>query len=92
VIMPINPFKIAKAAAKPAAPNKGALSVLSAPEREANLQRMLAESKVQQRWQQALNAVNQHWDQLLAGAPALKSVPSWRLRWGRRLSRLKRLF
>jgi hypothetical protein len=51
-----------------------------------------SESKVQQRWQQALNAVNRHWDQLLAGATALESVPSWRLRWGRRLSRLKRLF
>ena len=62
------------------------------PELLAALLAAHSESKVQQRWQQALNAVNQHWDQLLAGAPALKSVPSWRLRWGRRLSRLKRLF
>ena len=62
------------------------------PELLAALLAAHSESKVQQRWQQALNAVNHHWDQLLAGAMALKSVPSWRLRWGRRLSRLKRLF
>jgi len=50
-----------------------------------------SESKVQQRWQLALAAVDQHFDQLQNGAIPLVHVPSWRLRWGRRLSRIKRL-
>jgi len=46
---------------------------------------------VQQRWQLALAAVDQHFDQLQNGAIPLLHVPSWHLRWGRRLSRIKRL-
>jgi hypothetical protein len=51
-----------------------------------------SEENVQKRWQQALAAINRHWDRMQAGAAPLKSVPSWQLRWGRRWSRLKRLF
>ena len=57
------------------------------------LQRLLAphqEQAVQQRWAEALVVVNDHWDRLLAGEPALMSMAPWRLRWGRRLSRLYR--
>ena len=57
----------------------------------AALQQLLAahqEEAVRQRWADALAVVNDHWDRLLAGEPALSSLAPWRLRWGRRLSRL----
>lgn len=51
-----------------------------------------SEMAVRQRWRSALGAVNQHWDQLQAGACPLASPAAWRLRWGRRLSRLRQRF
>ena len=59
----------------------------------AALSRLLAqhqESAVRDRWRQALEVVNDHWDRVLAGEPPLRAPAPWQLRWGRRLSRLRR--
>ena len=59
----------------------------------ALLQRLLAshsESAVRQRWREALAVVNDHWDRVASGEQPLKALSPWRLRWGRRLSRLRR--
>ena len=59
----------------------------------ALLQRLLAshsESAVRQRWREALEVVNDHWDRVVSGEQPLKALSPWRLRWGRRLSRLRR--
>ena len=65
------------------------------------LARLLAESgevRLQQRWREALAAINVHWDRLLgvdgAGAvvppePPLRAPPPWQLRWQSRVGRLK---
>ncbi|WP_296421766.1 glycosyltransferase [Vulcanococcus sp. CPBay_Sum15L08_68] len=39
-----------------------------------------SEASLLEHWRQALVAVNQHWDRILAGEPALKAPPLWRLR------------
>ena len=39
-----------------------------------------SEASLLAHWRQALVAVNQHWDRILAGEPALKAPPLWRLR------------
>ena len=39
-----------------------------------------SEASLLEHWRQALFAVNQHWDRILAGEPALKAPPLWRLR------------
>ena len=39
-----------------------------------------SEASLLEHWRQALVAVNQHWDRVLAGEPALKAPPLWRLR------------
>ena len=39
-----------------------------------------SEASLLEHWCQALVAVNQHWDRILAGEPALKAPPLWRLR------------
>ena len=57
------------------------------------LQRLLAshsESSVRQRWREALEVVNDHWDRVLGGEPPLRALSPWQLRWGRRFSRLRR--
>ena len=57
------------------------------------LQRLLAshgELAVRQRWREALEVVNDHWDRVLAGEQPLRALSPWRLRWGRRFSRLRR--
>ena len=58
-----------------------------------DLQRLLAshhESAVRERWSEALEVVNDHWDRVLAGEQPLRAIAPWRLRWGRRFSRLRR--
>ena len=65
---------------------------LPEPARLATLLVGHSETAVRQRWRSALQAVNQHWDQLQAGASPLVSPAPWRLRWGRRLSRLRQRF
>ena len=57
------------------------------------LQRLLAshsESAVRQRWCEALEVVNDHWDRVLGGEQPLRAQSPWQLRWGRRFSRLRR--
>ena len=57
------------------------------------LQRLLAshsESAVRQRWREALEVVNDHWDRVLGGEQPLRAQSPWQLRWGRRFSRLRR--
>ena len=49
-----------------------------------------SESAVRLRWQGALAQLNDHWDRLVAGEPPLRAEAPWRLRWGRRFSRLRR--
>ena len=39
-----------------------------------------SEASLLEHWRQALVEVNQHWDRILAGEPALKAPPLWRLR------------
>ena len=48
-----------------------------------------SESAVRQRWREALEVVNDHWDRVLAGEQPLRALSPWRLRWGRRFSRLR---
>jgi hypothetical protein len=54
----------------------------------------MAEPQLRQRWRQALEAINQHWDRvLLQGDPPLQAPAPWRVRlalWRERLSRLRR--
>ena len=57
------------------------------------IQRLLAshnESAVRVRWREALEVVNDHWDRVVLGEQPLRALPPWRLRWGRRFSRLRR--
>ena len=63
---------ISAAVRDPAAwrPHQSDLSALLASAGEADLLT---------RWRQALEAVNQHWDRILAGEPALKAPARWRL-------------
>ena len=74
--------RIAAAVAQPAAwqPDPAALARLLAQHQEP---------AVRQRWREALVVVNDHWDRLLAGEQPLRAPAPWRLRWGRRLSRLR---
>ncbi|MFM7674857.1 MAG: glycosyltransferase [Synechococcus sp.] len=44
-----------------------------------------------QRWQQALEAINRHWDRLEAGEAPLRPPPRWRITWQQRADRLRRL-
>ena len=53
------------------------------------------EARLQQRWGEALEAINAHWDRLLGmgsaggGEPPLRAPPPWKLRWQGRVGRLK---
>jgi hypothetical protein len=58
----------------------------------AGLLRESSESALAARWQAALNAVDDHWDRLTAGAEPLVSPSTGRLRWAQRLERALRLW
>jgi glycosyltransferase involved in cell wall biosynthesis len=50
-----------------------------------------SEAALLERWREALGRVNDHWDRLQAGEPALQAPPLWRLRarrWRQRLARV----
>jgi hypothetical protein len=76
--------RIAAAVAEPAAwrPEPAALDALLAG---------CGEQALLQRWQQALAAIDAHWQRLAAGAQPLRSPSPLALRWSQRLERLGRL-
>ena len=52
-----------------------------------------AERGLLARWQRALQEINAHWDRLLAGEPALRTMSRWRIQaqqWRARLAKLAR--
>ena len=49
-----------------------------------------SEAALLERWRQALAAINDHWNRLLAGEPPLTMTPLWRLRWFQWRARLGR--
>jgi hypothetical protein len=50
-----------------------------------------SESALLERWRQALELVNRHWDRMALGATLLASASPRQLRWRQRLERLQRL-
>lgn len=50
-----------------------------------------SEAELLERWRRALAFIDAHWDRLAAGAVPLGSPTPWRLRWGQRLERGRRL-
>jgi hypothetical protein len=61
------------------------------PRRLAALLEASGEEVLLQRWQEALVAINRHWDRLEAGEAPLRAVPRWRMTWQQRVNRLRRL-
>jgi hypothetical protein len=75
---------ITAAAAEPAA-------WVPAPEALAGLLASGSEEALQERWRQALAAIDQHWDRLEQGSRPLASEPVWLQRWRQRWERLGKL-
>jgi hypothetical protein len=62
----------------------------SDPQRLEALLEQCSEPTLVERWRPALTAVDAHWHRCLRqGDPPLRSLPSWRLRWGQRVGRLQ---
>jgi Glycosyl transferases group 1 len=60
------------------------------PGRLEALLRECSEPVLLERWRQALDGVDAHWQRCLGeGHPPLRALPSWRLRWGQRVGRLQ---
>ena len=83
--LPADLERIAAAVAEPAAWRADSV-------RLAALLEQSSEADLARRWQRALEEIEQHWQRLLAGALPLVAPPTWRLRWGQRLERGRRLW
>ncbi len=62
------------------------------PQLLANLLRENSEALLLGRWQRVLNAVDEHWSRLAAGAKPLVAPSPWRLRWSQQMGRTLRLW
>ena len=63
---------------------------LPAPQQLEELLNQCSEAALLERWRQALVAIDDHWNRLLAGEPPLAMAPLWRLRWSQWRERLGR--